>query len=276
MIALEPLVRLALGIALIAWGLGVNGALIGFAGGTLLAFIAGTVLLWSVSVPREKAATETFRFQALDRYTWLVLVANVCLMTMASADQIAIRHFFSAEVAGQYAVAFVLGRVIVMTAISLGIIVFTRSAIMPPKDPGRPALLIKGLLATSGIAITATLGLMLAPKAIIDVIAGPAYENAQAFAGLLGVATTLFALSYVQTSYQISLKEMHVLWPLCVAAILEIALIWRFHDSVHQVLLILIGVMATLLIPVSLLSWRLMRTTAVHRGSSVASDFHLE
>jgi hypothetical protein len=68
----------------------------------------------------------------------------------------------------------------------------------------------------------------------------------------------IFSLAYVQAYYLISVRKMQVIWPLCLATVLEIALLVRFHSTIQQVLLILVAVMCGLLISVSIVSWRLL------------------
>jgi O-antigen/teichoic acid export membrane protein len=252
---LEPVARLVAGIAFVAWDLGVNGALTGYAVGNFLAFAIALVPLWPLLDWRHHQPSRVETFEGLDHYALLVLFINTGLMVMSSIDQIAVKHFFSAEVAGNYGVAFVLGRILAMSTISLGKVVFTRSATMAPGDARRARLLTKGLLVIGGIAATLTIGFLTAPALAVRLMGGSQYGTADAYVGLVGIEMTLFAFVYVQAYYHISMKKMQVVWPLCLAAVLEIALLARHHATVQQVLLILIFVMGGLLICVSGLSW---------------------
>jgi hypothetical protein len=64
---------------------------------------------------------------------------------------------------------------------------------------------------------------------------------------------------YIQAYFQLSIKRMQALWPLLIATVLEIALLARYHASVQQILFGLIGVMAALLVCVSVISWAILR-----------------
>jgi O-antigen/teichoic acid export membrane protein len=276
-IVLEPLGRVAVGLALVVWGLKVNGALLGYVIGQSLAIAAGLLLLRPQLARRAPSqAPQAGLLRGLDRYALLVLVANGCLMTMASVDQITVRHFFSADVAGNFAVAFVLGRLIVVSALSLGVVVHTRSATTATDYAGRASLLAKGLLVMGAIAVAFTAAFLVAPAAIVQVMAGSRYDVAQAYVGLVGIEMTLFSLVYVQVYYHLSLKTTRVLWPLSLAAISEVVLLARYHATVQQVLLVLIVVMSGLLVSVSVLSWRHFRdnrrSAMVAVPGSVAAD----
>lgn len=259
---LQPVARLVAGIALVVWGLRVNGALTGYAVGNVLAFAIALVPLWPLLGRHHDQAPLADSFGGLDRYALLVLVINTCLMIIASVDQIAVKHFFSGEVAGNYAVAFLLGRVIAMSTIALGWVIFTRSATMLSDDPRRTRLLTKGLLVIGSIAVALTAGYLAAPALAVRLMAGSRYGIADAYVGLVGIEMTLFAFVYVQAYYHISMKNMQVVWPLCLAVVFEIALLARYHATVQQVLLNLILVMGGLLICVSGLSWWILRANS--------------
>jgi len=252
---LEPVARLVTGVALVVWGLRVNGALTGYAVGDVLAFAVALVPLWPLLRRHHDRAPLADHFGGLNRYALLVFVVNTSLMIIANVDQIAVKHFFSGEVAGNYAVAFLLGRVIAMSTIALGWVIFARSATMPPDDPRRARLLTKGLLVIGSIAVALTAGYLAAPTLAVRLMGGSQYSIADAYVGLVGVEMTLFAFVYVQAYYHISMKKMQVVWPLCLAVVLAIALLAQYHATVQQVLLTLIFVMGGLLICVSGLSW---------------------
>jgi len=255
---LEPATRLVAGTALVVWGLKVNGALTGYAVGNFAAFAIAVGLLWPLLRRRAEAALAF----GLERYALLVLLINACLMLMASVDQIAVKHFFSEELAGNYAVAFLLGRIIAMSAIALGWVIFARSASMASNDPRRVRLLAKGLLVAGLIAVTLTTGYLVAPALAVRLMGGTQYDIADAYVGLVGIEMTLFAFVYVQVYYHISMKQMQVVWPLGFATALEIFLLTQYHATVQQILLILIFVMGGVLIYVSGLSWWVLRAKA--------------
>ncbi|MEO8285668.1 MAG: oligosaccharide flippase family protein [Chloroflexota bacterium] len=262
-LVLEPVVRLASAILLVMWGFSVNGAILSFALGNLVAFMVALIPIWFL-LNRNRAEEQaegvegTSRLRALDRYALTVLAINSCLMLISSIDQVAVKHYFSEQVAGNYAVAFLLGRVIVMITLSLGWVVFTRSATMTPDDPRRIRLLTRSLVIIGVISTVLTTGYILFPSQAVHLMGGAEYSSAKAYVGMVGIEMTLFALVYIQAYFLISLRKTQVIWPLCVAAVLEVILIAEYHDTVTEVLLGLIAVMGGLLVTVSALSWWLI------------------
>jgi O-antigen/teichoic acid export membrane protein len=253
---LEPMLRLAIALVLVVLGLGVSGALVGYAGGSLIALAVAVALLWPVLGRQRGTAPALDSFTRLNGYGLRVFGVNTCLMVVGSLDQIAVKHFFSAEVAGNFAVAFLLGRVIMLTTMSLGLVIFARSATMPLHDRGRMGLLIKGLVLVGLIGVTLTGVYVTIPNFVVHVMAGSQYAMADTYVGLVGIEMTLFGLVYVQAYYQISLGKMQIIWPLGLAVALQLILLAGYHATVQQILMILIAVMGGLLVCVSGLSWR--------------------
>jgi O-antigen/teichoic acid export membrane protein len=251
----EPTVRLIVGVTLVGLGMKANGALAGFAVGAMFAFLVAMLMIRNQLAGGRNAARTGAFLTGFDRYAILVLLVNSFLMVMASIDQVVIKRYFSPEIAGNYAVTFVIGRVILLTAISLGVVIFTRSVTLQGSDRRRLTVLAKGMMIMAGIAAATMLVTLGAPALIVRLVAGSQYGIAKSFIGLVGIEMSLFALTYIQVYYHISINNMKVLWPLLIATIAEITLLAIFHGTVQQVLMILIAVTAGLLVVISGFTW---------------------
>jgi O-antigen/teichoic acid export membrane protein len=269
-LVLEPLVRVSSAVVLVAWGLSVNGAIAAFAIGNFVSFIVSLFLIGSLLTRNSQPATEEepAKLRAIDRYAFVMLAVNTCLMVMSSVDQVAVKHYFSEQIAGQYAVAFLLGRVIVMVAMSLGWVVFTRSATMLSGVPRRAHLMTRALALVGAISVTLTAGYLLAPGLAVHLMGGADYSSAVQYVGVVGIEMTLFSLIYIQAYYLISLRKTQVIWPLILGVALEIAFVAEYHATVTELLIGLITVLSGLLLVVSSLSWWLLR--APSRSVAVA------
>jgi O-antigen/teichoic acid export membrane protein len=267
-IVLEPVARLVVGLALIFLGFGIDGALLGYTAGNVVPFAVTLLVLWPLLTQRAEKVQPAGRQGGPDRYALLALATNASLMAIASIDLVVVKHYFPGEVAGNYAIAFLLGRIISMSTFSLAWVVFARSATMRPDDPGRASLLVKGLLVTGAIALILTAAYLVAPTLVTRLMAGGQYPLAAGYVGLAGIEMAIFSLAYVQAYYLISVRNMQVIWPLGIVTILEIALLIRFHSTIQQVLMILVFVMGGLLASMSFVSWRALRPVGgrVHRG----------
>ena len=265
-VVIEPIAKVIGGMALVLLGLGITGAMAGFPIGNLAGFGLGIVVLWPVIRRRAQADGEERKLpQPLDRYALVALLVNVGLMLVISVDQVVVKHFFAADVAGNYAVAWVLGRVIAITTISFGWVVFASSASLSSDDPRRAWVLARGLLAIGGISALVTAVFFAFPGQLVRLMTGSSYSAAYHYLGLIGIEMTLFSLVYVQAYYHLSVRKLRIAWVLGAAGAVEVGLLATYHNSIEQVLLVLILVMAGLLVAVSALSVSMFRR-ATDRG----------
>ena len=161
-----------------------------------------------------------------------------------------------------------------MSTMALGWTMFARAASVPLNDPRQRRLYIKGLLVTGFIVVSLTVGYLLAPKAAARLMGGAQYETADIYVGMVAIEMSLFALVYIQAYYLMAVKQMQVIWPLCVAFATELVLLANYHGSVEQILSSLILVMSTLLIFVTGLSWFTLRTNRAVITATLARTPH--
>src|SRR5207244_13092817 len=105
--------RLIAGVLLVALGLGVQGALAGYAIGNIVSFAIAMVPLWPLLRKGDGLFSGAKPIELIDRYASSLLVGNACLMIVASLDQVAVKHYFSYTVAGNYSLQILPRRVIV-------------------------------------------------------------------------------------------------------------------------------------------------------------------
>lgn len=257
-IIVEPVIRLVAGAILVLLGMKAIGGLAGYIMGAILSFVFGIALIWSMLATGKGHEKELIYAEGWDRFAVQVLIMNACLMVMSSLDQIMVKHYFPPDLAGDFAATSILGRVLVMSGISIGIVVFTRSATLLQGNPDSQAF-AKGLLAMGLVAFLA-LGLAFAaPTAVVGLTAGSQYQFAHAYLVLVAFETSLFGFIYIQANYHASMGRMVVTWPLAIACLLEVGLVAWYHASIEQILFILIAVMAGTLVYLSSSSWSILR-----------------
>lgn len=276
-LVVEPIVRVVSGLAYVHLGLGVSGAMAGFPTANVVVCAIAIVLLYSVLTGRHERGIAQDSSLGIDRYAVLLLVANVCLMVLANLDQLLVKHFFPEDVAGTYALAFVLGRVISLSTIALAVVIFTRSSNMSPTDPARAGMLLKAIVLVGLMAGGITTAYLALPGLFIRILGGAQYSEASGYIGLIAVEMALYSLAYIQAYYHLSVRRAEVIWALVAAIAVEYVLLVQHHEAIWDVLHILIGVMGGLLLAVSLLSWWVLRrTSALSRADAVADEIKEE
>ncbi len=217
--------RLAVGVALVLAGLGVDGAFIGATAAIAISLVVLAVPLFplfraarSSVVVHELAASET-RFFALSA---VVLLAYAALTNI---DAVLARSLLSPEEAGAYAGAITLGKIVLFAPMAIGFLLLERTARAHARgeDTARPLYLaLAFVLVTSGAV---ALAYIVIPDLIVPIVVGSQYPDTARIVGTYGVAALANALLSQWISYFIGRGEMRVGLLLAVAVVAEVALL---------------------------------------------------
>ncbi|MFH1367125.1 MAG: oligosaccharide flippase family protein [Patescibacteria group bacterium] len=244
-ISLEGAGKFVLGLLLVLAGLKSSGAI----GGILISLI----FVYLVSLRQLKPFFHHQEKKAINVTGWLnfslwAFLLNFFILWIFNADIILVKHFFSEDLAGQYAALVTLGKIILIFSLAANFVLFP--IVIEKKEKGenlakilRQSLGLVGLL--SGLVLVP---LFLFPDSIITIVFGPAYLPVSGYLGLYGVSIFFFSLSSVFLYYFLALKKERLVSSLIFLAFLQIFLIFRWHQSLGQIIVILFSLMASLLL----------------------------
>ena len=234
--------KLVFGLALVALGFGVNGALAGLILGALFSILLGVYFLHDVliTVPTNK---ELPRISSYSGYTFFALLFVALFYNI---DVILVKRFFDPAQAGYYVAASTLARMVFFGSVAIAGAMFPKVAAWHENGnkaaTGRllkDALLYTGLLAGGGALL-----LNLFPRFAVSLLYGSAYGASIKLVGLFSIGMLFFSLSYVLVFYQLALGRKGFLPVLTIGALLEVGGITLFHGSLWTVVSIFTGVMA--------------------------------
>lgn len=253
---IEPIARLVVAIILVLSPMRAAGVLMGYFVGKLAAYLFA---VWPFLRVRDAAAN----IKAPPKTAWkmnrqllLALLANSSLMALSTVDPFAIKHFFSPTVAGRFAVAFLLGRVLMLSTTSASWVTFSTTVKLKMHDPSARKPLLRGLALGGGIAGLVTLAYWLAPRLVVSALGGEGYEPAIRFVGLVSLEMILFTLISIQAYYHIAVRNTRLLLPFAVALVMEIALLSAFHGTPEQVVYDTLATLGMLFVWTSYLTLR--------------------
>jgi O-antigen/teichoic acid export membrane protein len=188
----EPIVKLACAVGAVAAGLGVHGAT-GAVSVSLLACLGAGLLPLrdALRAPAAPVPAPEERGYALP-----VLLTTGTVMAFYSLDVMIARALFPAEEAGQYALASLLGKGIVLGTLPLARAMFPlASRAASPREARR---VLAGALGLLALCLTpALLAVALLPRELARLAGGPGYEGTAAI--LLSVAGGLSLMAVSQT-----------------------------------------------------------------------------
>lgn len=253
---IDPLARIGFGLLLLATPLRTAGVILGYFLGRVAAYLVAVRPFLRADRAGALDAPPPTRRWWLKRAFLFTVVINATLMTLGSIDPFAIKHFFSPTIAGQFSVAFLLGRVIMLSTLAASWVTFSTTVRTNSNDPRSRQSLSRGLLLGGGIAGIITLIYWLAPETVATLLGGQAYEAAGGFVGLVGLEMMLFTLVSIQAYYHIAIRNNKVLLPFALALVIEIVLLAVFHSDPKEVIYVTMTMLGILLVWISVLTVR--------------------
>lgn len=217
--------RLAVGVALVVAGLGVDGA---FAGATAAIAISLVVLAVPL-VPLFRAARGSRVEHELGpqetRFFALSAVLLLAYASLVNVDAVLARSLLTAEQAGAYAGAITMGKIVLFAPIGIGFLLLERTARSHARGEDTDRALYLALafvLATSGLVAAAYIVM---PDFLVPIVVGSKYPDTAKIVGTYGVAALANALLNLWIAYFIGRGEMRVGLLLAVAVVVEVVLL---------------------------------------------------
>lgn len=238
--------RLAVGVALVALGFGVDGA---FTGATAAIAISLVVLAVPL-VPLFRAARGNIAQHELGpsetRFFALSAVVLLAYAALTNIDAVLARSLLRPEDAGAYAGAITMGKIVLFAPIAIGFLLLERTARAHARGEDTDRALYLALafvLATSGLVAGAYIVL---PEFIVPIVVGSQYPETAKIVGTYGVAALANALLSLWIAYFIGRGEMRVGLLLAVAVVAEVALLFATAtDPLAMARVVLVVALAT-------------------------------
>jgi O-antigen/teichoic acid export membrane protein len=219
--------RLALSVALFAVGLGTTGAYLG----TPLAFAATALALGFVLARRAGGGDRVgaaWPLRGLAREATVPIAALVLIAALQNVDVIIVRHQVPDGPAGAYAAASVAAKVVVWTAVGVGLYLLPEAARRAAAGAAARPVLLRALGVVGAVAAPALAVFAVAPEAVLRLGFGAEYADGARALTLLAVAMTLLGFGYLAVQFLLAIRSSRFLVPLAAvtAAELVLLLIW--------------------------------------------------
>ncbi len=245
---IRALFKLLASVALVALGFGVNGAI----GGLVVAGGMSLILAMLIIRPHFSISDSPVQeYSKVMAYSWPVGLALICLSVPGNLDVVLAKHFFPAVEAGMYTSASVLGKVILFIPGAVYIVMFPMVSEAHAKNEHTKQILLRALLYTSLLSGSVALVYLFIPGVTV-LLFGPVYSPALPLVGPYGIAMFFFSLTWVIVFYNLAVHNLRYISLLASLTALETALLLLFHATALEMILVLVGVNAALLL-VSLL-----------------------
>jgi O-antigen/teichoic acid export membrane protein len=243
-------VRLIVGIGLVALGWSVNGAV----GALTLSFV-GT---WLVARLGARGLPADARFSKTDQRAALAFAgpvgaALIGQILINNSDVLIVKHFFAPVEAGHYAALALIGRIVFFATWSVVTVLLPAVAQLHQKGLPHRRYLWMSLGAVLAVSVIVTGGAFFFPQLVVGVLFGEAYLSIAPLLGLYAVATSLYSLANVVITYRLSIGNGRGGTLAVIGGTAQVIVLWFFHASLQQVVVVQIGLMTGLL--ALLLAW---------------------
>jgi len=175
-------------------------------------------------------------------YSLPVALTILCFTLLTNIDIVLVKHFFTPSQAGYYSAASLVAKVIIYLPGAIGIVMFPKTSELHTLNQDSSKILGKSLFYAAFLCGLALAAFFLFPSLIIRLIFGKEYLFIIPLIGWFGLAMFFFALTNILFMYQLSLNRTRFVGVLIGATGLECLLIALFHQSLTQVISILLVV----------------------------------
>ncbi|PIU02401.1 hypothetical protein COT66_00375 [Candidatus Shapirobacteria bacterium CG09_land_8_20_14_0_10_49_15] len=236
----ETAFKVAAAVILVSLGWAVDGA-------TLALVLASLVGLWTAfrflkPLRHGRSSQPDLNKKIFLQYGLPVFFFNLSFTSLFTNDIILVKHFFPAYEAGLYASLAVLGKIIFFATGAIPNVMFPM--IVHRRSQGKKIkhLLLASLALLSIIAAAAVLVYWLFPKLMVRLLFGSDYLAIAPLLVWMAIFMSLYSLSYLLTSFSLSIEKTKVVFFGVAAALLQVTLIALFHQQLLQVVWISIGI----------------------------------
>jgi O-antigen/teichoic acid export membrane protein len=247
-VVVEVAVKLGGALLFLHLGMGVTGVMTAVLLSIVAAYIAGAPgAKYRATAGLIKIAPFGEGMQAVTYFIGQVILSNL--------DILLVKHFFPPPEAGVYAAVALVGRVVFMLSWSVVSSMFPVSASHTPGERGH-SVLYTGLLLVGTVTSAFIAAVALAPQAVWTMLLGKTFllGTVASFSALLtqyAVMTGVYCVAVVLMMYEISRRIGTAAWVQLGASALMAIAIWRYHNSLSQVILVQLFVMCGLLVVVT-------------------------
>ena len=247
---LDGSIKLVLTIFLILIGWKVYGAIVAIILSLSFAFLFSFLSLKEIL--KEKKKEEEIK--GIYSYSFPVLVSIASIMILLSIDIILAKRFFSAEIAGQYAVISMLSKIIFFATWPISKAMFPLTSEKHDKKEDSKNLLKKSFQIVLFIALLILLIYFLIPKSIIRILYGIQYLKMAPLLVYPSIALAILSLTNIIVFHNLSSDKKNINYVILFFVILQIILLSLFHSTLMEFARMLILNNALLFIAIAVLS----------------------
>lgn len=243
----HSLLKIVTAVVLIYLGLRINGAVF-----SLLLTSIAVLLLTIYFVRREidtlkkKAEKRAVPSREILKFALPVLLSSLSLTSFYTTDILLVKHLFSAKEAGLYASLALLGKIVFFASSSINLVMFPLVSGKKAKGENYRKVYLISLMLVFLVSFCLILVYFSFPQLMIKLLFGSQYLAIAPELGLFAIFMAFYSLVSLTVNFFLAVaKTTMIVLPL-LGAVLQIGLIFLFHESIRQVVWVNIYVLGGL------------------------------
>jgi O-antigen/teichoic acid export membrane protein len=260
------LARLLLAVLFVASGGAAAGALLGHAASMVVVVLVSVVAVRQVL---GRAWEQPAGVAGFYRYCGQYALAYVGYAILMNADVVMVKHYFAAEEAGRYAVAAMVGRIILFLPQPIVTAMFPKVVSSGEVTRGNWRTLGKALVLASIVLGGTALLCSLFAGTVLKLLSGDPSPDIVHLVRLVVWGLCPLSLTFFIMNFELAQRRIAVVLPLLACAVGYLACLARWHASLQQVAVVLgLAGCVALLASVACLPWSRIgpRATAADGG----------
>jgi O-antigen/teichoic acid export membrane protein len=240
---ISALVKLLFAVLLIKLGFAINGAV----GAVTVAALAGYIISFYPLKSLFGRPKEAVRTKEIVQYSFPVFFTLLFTALIGSLSIILVKHFFSAQTAGEFGALMILGNIIFFITGPIASVMFPMAADAHSSLNNPAKILKKAIYLTVLIGLTIVGCYFMFADFIVTVLIGSKFLMIGGYLGWIGLAMFLYSLVTLFSQYFLSVGKARGAYLVGVGAILQIIFIFIFHSDLWQIIWIMNGSMLLVL-----------------------------
>lgn len=244
---ISSLVKFILGVIFVYLGYSVLGAVGALVVSAICAYALGLIPLRFIF--SKKLITPKINKKELFLYGIPAGLTMVGLAAFISTDILLTKHFFSAEQAGFYAGLSQMGKIIFYLIAPIFTVMFPIIVRKHSTNESFRNTFLLAVLFTLVPALLITGFYFLFPQfSITFILKRTEYLSVVPYLGYFGLYMTFYCLLYLLATFYLSIKKTNVYFPILAGAFVQIGLIYMYHQSIQQIIMISFSIVLLLVI----------------------------
>jgi len=197
-------------------------------------------LLLKADMKRWRILKYSLKREEIKNYLLPMIISSFFFGALTQLDVVLVKHFFSSYEAGIYASAAIISKAVLYLPIAIVMSLFPIVAVENTKKKDTLHILIKALIINTIIAGCGVLLLVLFPNYIIKLLFGIKYINAVGIVGFFSIIMFIMGIISILMNYFLALGEVRFIFGLIGSLIIQVTGIYFVHDTLDQILYILL------------------------------------